>query len=103
MYLKIRTYVIESLIVLPKPLKKIPLCLWFLCCTITDSLCQENIFINNNPTNNPDSLETWLKENPKPTITRLRNLFKLQKTYLWTTNEKSVVEEFGQLSKQLNN
>lgn len=70
---------------------------------ITESYCQENIFINSNPTNNPDSLETWLKENPKPTITRLRNLFKLQKTYLWTTSEKSVVEEFGQLSKQLHN
>lgn len=63
--------VFESLVVLSMPLKKI----FLLCYMLPESHCQENIFINSNPINNPDSLETWLKENPKPTITRLRNLF----------------------------
>lgn len=74
----------------------------FLCLALV-SKAQENIFVDTNPVNNIDSLETWLIQNPKPNLTRLRNLFKLQKTYLWEANEKSVLEEFGQLSHQLNN
>jgi hypothetical protein len=64
---------------------------------------QENIFINSNAVNNPDSLENWLKANPEPNLARLRNLFKLEKNYMWSISSKSVIEEIGSLSKELNN
>jgi signal transduction histidine kinase len=70
------------------------------------SLCttaQENIFINSDAVIKTDSLENWLKQHPEPNLTRLRNLIKLEKSYLWIISSKSVTDEIGSLSKSLNN
>jgi signal transduction histidine kinase len=64
---------------------------------------QENIFINSDAVVNTDSLENWVKQNPAPNITRLRNLLKLEKTYVWTISSKSVLDEIGSLSQKINN
>lgn len=83
-------------------IKKVALTKIILCFTILSN-AQENIFLNSNPVNNIDSLEIWLKENPAPNITRLRNLYKLEKSYFWQLRNESVLEEIGGLSNQLNN
>lgn len=44
---------------------------------------QSFTFSDTYPTNNPDSLEQWLKTHPKPTSERLKNLIRLERTYYW--------------------
>jgi signal transduction histidine kinase len=51
------------------------------CCTLLHA--QSFTFADTYPTNNVDSLENWLKTHPKPTVERLKNLIRLEKTYIW--------------------
>jgi signal transduction histidine kinase len=52
--------------------------------TINPAFSQSFTFADTHPINNPDSLEAWLRANPKaPALTRLKNLISLERTYDW--------------------
>ncbi|NBB22307.1 hypothetical protein GVN20_23330 [Runella sp. CRIBMP] len=61
-------------------------------------------FSDTYPTNNVDSLESWLKNHPKPTEERLKNLIRLKRTYFFSYPERINRDtlEMRQLSQRLN-
>lgn len=66
------------------------------------SLAQSNFtFQSLHPESNIDSLETWLKQNPKPSILRLKNLIKAERTYVYfgDANEGAFFKEIESLAK----
>ena len=56
-----------------------------LCLTSPQLQAQSFTFADTHPVNNPDSVERWLRANPKaPDLLRLKSLITLERTYVWT-------------------
>lgn len=65
---------------------------------------QSFTFADTHPVNNPDSLEQWLAANPNaPALVRLRNLIRLENTYLWGYQDQkgSTLPTVTQVHRQL--
>ncbi|MBO0952763.1 sensor histidine kinase [Fibrella forsythiae] len=61
-------------------------------------------FSDTYPVNNVDSLEKWIRDNPKPSVSRLKNLIHLERTYTWEYSGKigTNLVEINRLTKKYN-
>lgn len=78
-------------------------CVLFLGTLISTSYAQQFTYGDTNPTSNLDSLKNWLKTHPQPTVERLKNLIRVERTlpHLYPENMGEYMPEIKALSAHL--